>query len=121
MRIRLSELKSAIRRILKEESDRPTISSDLDPGEKEFKDKFPKWGNPQSKDMKRESPAQVKAKQVTQILQAKGLTKNAVAKKKVVHELLPFIEKMDPADAFVADPDDIASQFAKEVLGVQGN
>jgi hypothetical protein len=121
MHIRLAELRKVIRGVLKEAlpSDRPTISSELDPDEKELMAKYPHWGNPQAEKVKQASPAQVKAKQVAKILQAKGLTADAAHKKKVTYELLPFIEKMDPGDMFVADPDDIAVQFAAEVLGVK--
>src|SRR5689334_18902729 len=119
MRIKLAELRQVIRKVLKEAmpSDRPTVSSDLDPGEKELQAKYPHWGNPQAEKIGAESPAKVKMKQVAKILQAKGLTSDAAAKKKVTHDLLPFIEKMDPADAFAADPDEIATAFAAQVLG----
>lgn len=102
-------------------SDRPTISSDLDPGEKELQAKYPHWGNPQAEKIGQESPAKVKMKQVAKILQAKGLTADAAAKKKVTNNLLPFIEKMDPTDMFAADPDEIANEFAAQVLGTHGN
>lgn len=125
MRIKLAELRQVIRKVLKEAmpSQRPTISSDLDPGEKELQDKFPHWGSPKAEREKigQDSPAKVKMKQVAKILQAKGITADAGAKKKVVNDLLPFIEKMDPAEAFAADPDDIATAFAAEVLGMHGN
>lgn len=102
-------------------SDRPTISADVDPAEKQLMGKYPHWGNPQAEKMGAESPAKVKVKQVTKILAAKGLTSDAVAKKKVTHDLLPFIEKMDPGEMFAADPDDIAREFAAQVLGVRGD
>ena len=100
-------------------SDRPTVSSDLDPGEKEFMARYPHWGNPQAEKFKQDSPVTIKVKQVAKILQAKGLTADAAAKKKVTHDLLPFIEKMDPSDMFIADPDEIAQSFASEVLGTK--
>lgn len=123
MRIKLAELRQVIRKVLKEAlpSQRPTISADVDPAEKELMGKYPHWGNPQDKSMKQESPAKVKMKQVAKILAAKGLTADAARKKKVTNDLLPFIEKMDPADMFAADPDEIATAFAAEVLGVSGN
>lgn len=123
MRIKLSELRQVIRKVLKEAlpSQRPTISSDLDPGEKELMKKYPHWGNPQAEKIGQDSPARVKMKQVAKILQAKGLTVDAAAKKKVTNDLLPFLEKMDPTDMFAADPEEIASEFAAKVLGTQGN
>lgn len=117
MRIRLSELKRIIKKVVNEAYDTPTISSELDPGEQELSTKYPRWG----KNAGQASPASVKAKQVTKILQAKGLTTDAANKKKVTHELVPFIEKMDPADMFAADPDEIAADFASQVLGVHRN
>lgn len=125
MRIKLSELRQVIRKVLKEAmpSDRPTMSADLDPAEKELQAKYPHWGSPQAAREKigQESPAKVKMKQVAKILQAKGLTADAGHKKKVTNDLLPFIEKMDPTEAFAADPDEIATAFAAKVLGVHGN
>ena len=125
MRIKLAELRQVIRKVLKEAmpSQRPTISSDLDPGEKELQAKYPHWGSPEAERNKigQESPAKVKMKQVAKILQAKGLTTDAALKKKVTNDLLPFIEKMDPAEAFAADPDEIATAFAAQVLGVKGD
>lgn len=119
MRIKLVELRKIIRSVISEAQAAPTISADLDPNEKELAKKFPTWSAPAAKRIGAESPASVKAKQVARILQAKGITADAGAKKKTTHELLPFIQKMDPADAFVMDPDDIASKFAEEVLGVK--
>ena len=123
MKIKLAELRKVIRGVLKEAApaQRPTISSDLDPGEKELQDKFPKWGNTQNKKLKHDSPAAVKTSLVTQILRAKGLTADAGNQKKIVQGLQSFIEKMDPAEAFAADPDDIATEFATKVLGVNNN
>lgn len=122
MRIRLSELRKVIRRVLREASqDRPTISAQLDPGEKELAAKYPKWGSPEAarEKLKHDSPTEVKAKKVAAILQAKGLTADAAMKKKVTHELRPYIDKMDPADAFVMSADDVAVKFAEDVLGVK--
>jgi hypothetical protein len=121
MRIRLRELKNIIKKILREAYDTPTISSDLDPSEKEFQQKYPRWGSPHAKrdSVKHASPAEIKAKKVVAILQAKGLTANAEHKKKITQSLLSFIEKMDPGDMFVADADSIAADFAEDVLGVR--
>lgn len=121
MRIKLIELRRIIRNVLKEVGDKPTISADLDPGEQELKAKYPKWGSPQAEKLKQDSPARVKAKQVAAILSKKGLTGDPAKQKKVVQDLLPFIEKMDPTDVFASDPDDIANAFAQQVLGVQKN
>lgn len=121
MRIRLSELRRVIRKVLKEAlpSQRPTISADVDPAEKQLMAKYPHWGNPQAEKIGVESPAKVKMKQVAKILAAKGLTTDAAAKKRVTNDLLPFIEKMDPGEMFAADPEEIASEFAAKVLGVK--
>lgn len=102
---------------------RPTISSDLNPDERELQNKFPQWGNPKAERERigQESPAKVKMKQVAKILQVKGLTMDAGHKKKVTNDLLPFIEKMDPAEAFAAEPDEIAIAFATQVLGARSN
>jgi hypothetical protein len=121
MRIRLTELRRLIRQAIKEDN-RPTISSDLDPGEKELKDKFSSWGSPASRrEIKQDNPAMIKTKKVTAILQQQGLTANAENKKKITHDLLPFIQNMDPADAFVMGPEEIAAKFAEEVLDQRSN
>jgi hypothetical protein len=117
MRIKLIELRRLVRTVLKEVGDKPTISADLDPGEKELKAQYPKWGKGSS--VKQTSPAQVKAKQVATILSKKGLTGDPTNQKKITQGLLQFIEKMDPTDVFTADPDDIATAFAQQVLGTQ--
>lgn len=119
MRIRLTELRTIIRGVLREAQDASTISSELSPDEKEFQEKYPKWGSPRAQKFKQSSPGSVKAKQVAKILAAKGLTADAGHKKAVTQQLLPFIEKMDPAELFIADPDDIATEFATQVLGVK--
>lgn len=118
-KIGLKALRNLIESIVREALDTPTISADLDPHEKELAKKFPSWASPSSRvdNLKQSSPAQTKAKQVAAILQAKGLTQDAGNKKKVTQGLLKFIEDMDPTDAFVAEPDEIASDFAKKVLG----
>lgn len=125
MRIKLAELRQIIRGVLKEAvpQQRPTISSDLNPDERELQNKFPQWGNPKAERERigQESPAKVKMKQVAKILQVKGLTMDAGHKKKVTNDLLPFIEKMDPAEAFAAEPDEIAIAFATQVLGARSN
>ncbi len=118
----MNELRRVIRTVLKEEmsGDRPTISADLDPDEKKLKDKHPNWGYGRQK-MGGDSPAKVKAKQVEKILAAQGVTNDAHNKKMVVHELQPFIEKMDPQEMFTADPEEIAAEFASQILGVHSN
>lgn len=125
MRIKLAELRQIIRGVLKEAvpQQRPTISSDLNPDERELQNKFPQWGNPKAERERigQESPAKVKMKQVAKILQVKGLTMDAGHKKKVTNDLLPFIEKMDPAEVFAAEPDEIAIAFATQVLGARSN
>lgn len=124
MRIRLSELRKVIRHVVREAShDRPTISAQLDPDEKELAAKYPKWGSPKAarEKFKYDSPAEVKTKKVAAILQTKGLTADAAMKKKVTHELRPYIDKMDPADALVMSANDIAVKFAEDVLGVKFN
>lgn len=124
MRIKLAELRQIIRGVLKEAvpQQRPTISSDLNPDERELQNKFPQWGNPKAERERigQESPAKVKMKQVAKILQVKGLTMDA-GHKKVTNDLLPFIEKMDPAEVFAAEPDEIAIAFATQVLGARSN
>jgi len=119
MRIKLNELRSFVRKIIKEAFDTPTMSSDLDPGEKELAAKFPKWGEPSKMNMKQDSPVSVKSKQVAAILAKKGLTADAAMKKKTTQQLQQFISQMDPGDMFVADPDEIANDFAAQVLGVK--
>lgn len=124
MRIRLSELKKVIRHVIHEAmQDRPTISAQLDPSERELAAKYPNWGSPEAarKKLRHDSPTEIKAKKVAAILQAKGLTANAAMKKKITHELRPYIDKMDPVDAFVMSADDIAVKFAEDVLGVKPN
>lgn len=122
MRIKLNELRRIVRTILKEEmsGDRPTISADLDPDEKNLKAKHPNWGYGKQK-MGVDSPAKVKSKQVEKILAAQGVTSDPHNKKMVVHELLPFIEKMDPQDALLADPEEIAAEFSSQILGMHAN
>lgn len=122
MRIRLNELRKIIRHVIREASqDRLTISTQLDPDEKELAAKYPKWGSPVAarEKLKHDSPTDVKTKKVAAILQAKGLTTNAAMKKKVTHELRPYIDKMDPVDAFVMSTADVAAKFAEDVLGVK--
>ncbi len=123
MKIELKELRRIVRTIIKEASpvQRPTISSDLDPNEKELSARHPNWGSSRAKEKSVSSPASVKAKQVAKILAATGVTSDASNKKKVVHELLPFIEKMDPQEMFISDPEEIATEFAQKILGVNPN
>jgi len=106
--------------MIREALDAMTISSQLDPNERELLAKFPKWSAPEQS-LRGSSPANVKAKQVFNVLQSLGLTSNPENKKKVTQKLLPFIQDMDPVDAFAADPSDIASEFAAQVLGVKQN
>jgi len=124
MRVPLKELRRVVREVLKEEMpvQRPTISSDLDPNEKTLAAKHPHWGSSRAKETSGvSSPAKVKAKQVEKILSATGVTSDAANKKRVVHELLPFIEKMDPQEIFITDPEEIATEFATNVLGISSN
>lgn len=121
VKIRLVELKRLIRNVLTEDYNSPTIPAALDPNEIQFSDAYPKWGNPQSKDLKRKSPAQLKAKQATDELAKMGLTKNASYMKTITQELLSFVESMNPTELFTAEPKDIAEDFAEQVLGVQHN
>ena len=116
VKIRLNELKKIIRSILIEDYNSPTIPADVDPSEQQFKNAYPKWGNPQPKELKRKTPAEAKTKQVIDILAQRGLTKNAVHMKKITQELLPFIEAMNPSSLFIADPSEIADDFSEQVL-----
>lgn len=120
MKIRLSELRRIVRDTLNE--DRPTVSAQLDPKEREMAQELPSWGKQnRGEPAKQQSPADVKAKQVAAILSKKGLANDPGNKKKITQMLKPFIEKMDPQDIFVADPDELAQEFAASVLGAQGD
>jgi len=119
MKFKLVELKKLIRKLVKEAQDTPTISSDLSADEKTLRDKFPTWGDPRAKELKRESPNTVKLKQVTAILTKMGLTADARHKKLVTQKLPGFIDDIDPVDVFIAEPGEIANKFAQQVLGVK--
>ncbi len=119
MKFKLFELKRIIRKLIKEAQDVPTISSDLSPDENEFKSKFPTWSSRQAKQLKQESPNTIKFKQVAAILTKMGLTADAKYKKLMTQKLPEFIENIDPVDMFLAGPNDIANDFAEQVLGVK--
>ena len=121
VKIRLVELKRLIRNVLTEDYNSPTIPAALDPNEIQFSDAYPKWGNPQSKDLKRKSPAELRTKQAMDALAKMGLTKNAAYMKKITQELLSFVESMNPTELFTAEPQDIAEDFAQQILGVHDN
>lgn len=119
MKIRISSLRNVIRSVIKEAQDTPTVSADLDPGERTLRNQFPRWGTTGSRELNPGSPAKVKAKQVTRILADRGVTSDAAQKKRVTQELQSFIEDMDPSDMFAAPADDIADAFASRVLGIK--
>lgn len=112
MRIKLCELRRIIRDIVKEAHDSPTISSDLDPHDKELMSKYPRWGNPQAPKMG--SNIDVKVRKVQAALKQRGLTTNAENKKKVTQDLPKFIRNMDPSDVFLATTDELADQFIEQ-------
>jgi len=120
MKIHLWELRQILRKIISEDYNSPTISSQLVPSEQEFKKKFPRWGS-SGEQIKHKSPFAIKAKQVTAILTKMGLTSDAAKKKKIVHELIPYIEDLDPIEMFEMDPSDIATKFEKDVLNAKSS
>ncbi len=121
MKIKLHELRRIVRSVIRE-AQTPTMSAQLSPDEREMKQELPTWGKTAHGEVpKQQSPADIKVKQIAKILSAKGLADDAGNKKKITQGLKAFIEKMDPGDLFVADPDEIAQNFASEVLGIQGN
>jgi len=119
MKIKLSELRKVLRKIIKEAHDTPTLSDELVPSEQEFDKKFPNWSGPNNdRYVKHQSPASVKAKQVSNILTKRGVTTNAANKKKVIQQLIPYIEEIDPIEMFEMGPEDIADRFSKDVLNL---
>lgn len=121
MKIRLSELRHIVRDILSE-AFADTVPAHLDPKERELSQELPKWSKQNPGEVtKQASPADIKAKQVANILLKKGHGNDPASKKKITQQLKPFIEKMDPQDVFIADPDEIAQSFAAEVLGAKGD
>lgn len=116
MKIRLIELRKIIRKVIKEEMDRPTIPAHLDPKEKSMSAELPSWGNKRSDTMKQQSPAAVKAKQIANILIKQGLVDDRDSKQQMSQQLQSFLSDMDPSELFVADSGELASRFAKEVL-----
>lgn len=115
MRIKLSELRQIVRNVLSEAEDARTVSADLSPDEQELKSKYPNWGKG-GNNFKQDNLVKVKAKQVANVLQRMGLTKDADNMKKVTQNLIPALEKMDQQELFVTDPEEIAQQFAAKFL-----
>lgn len=107
--MRLKELRILIRNLLKE--DMTTIPARKSPAEKEFSSELPSWGKQQNKELKRQTPVQVKAKQVSDLLKKKGRDNTASGAKIITQQLIPFLEKIDPQDLFVMDASEIAQEF----------
>lgn len=118
MRIRIVELRRIVKSVIKE-AQAATVSAQLSPKEREMAQEMPRWGKHSRDDVRQSSPNSIKAKQVAAILSKKGLANDASNKKKITQGLLPYLDKMDPGDVFVADPTELARQFAIEVLGVK--
>jgi len=117
MKIRLNKLRYIIREVLEEAGERQTVPAHLDPKEKETAAAFPTWGNTRSDTMKQKSPAEVKAKQIAGLLVKAGVVDDRDAKQKATQGLVPWLEKLDPSEMFMASPDDLAKKFATDVLG----
>ena len=107
MRITIKELRSVVRKVIKETQDISTLP---------FEDKDKKGYKDQIAGIKQPTPAQIKTKQVTKILQSLGITKDPNDQRKIMQTLLPFLQNMDPVDLFVASPDDLADQFMTQIL-----
>lgn len=117
--IKLSELRLLIKRVILEAQDTKTIAANTDPHERELAKNFPKWGNEQNVKLKLDSPAEVKAKQITALLTKSGVADNADYKKKITNDLLPFLKRLEPTEIFLATAADLAKRFSTRVLGIK--
>ena len=109
--MKLRELRLIVRTLVKEAMDAQTIPARHSDAEKELSSKHPSWGTSQSKEMRNQSPVQVKAKQVANLLKQRGHDQNSAGAKTITQQLIPWLEKQDPQELFVASPEDLADEF----------
>lgn len=114
--MKISELRATIRELLKEAMDAQTIPARNSAAEQELSSKHPSWGNTQNKEMRQQSPVQVKAKQVGQVLRQRGHDKDPNGAKLITQQLIPFLSDMDPQELFVLEPADLADEFEQKFL-----
>lgn len=131
--MKFCELKELIRALVKEAIDpdspgqvmrrqdselrnKQTIPAKHDEKEKAMSSETPQWGVDQNKELRQQSPAQVKAKQVANILRKKGVDNTAQGAKAINTQLAPFLDEFDPQELFVLGPEDLADEFEKKFL-----
>jgi hypothetical protein len=116
MRITVNELRYVIREsLLGEDQDSVTISDELSPDEQELRDTVPRM-KAGSGSLKASTPQQVKLNAVKAVLARMGYGKDVAHKKAITQRLPPWLDEMDPTDLFMAEPEELARQFAETEL-----